>query len=147
MELHADHEPGVVDVGAAQAHAAAAGLSVDAENVLYVRKAILDEYESLLQVINTESRDYGALAAKPYGGDPVSADASVAFPERAGLLMDQCKQHVMSLLGISNHLEKAALAYGYNEGQIAAANPIRTDVAVGELNATIHAVLNPWDRG
>ena len=41
---------GMVDAQAARAHADAAGVRVDAENVLYVRRAVLEEYENLKTV-------------------------------------------------------------------------------------------------
>lgn len=146
MDLHADHERGMVDVDAAQAHAAAAGLSVDAENVLYVRKAILDEYEALLAVLGGESRD-AQTYARPYGGDPVSVDASVAFPQRANSLLSECRKQVMELLAISDHLKDAALAYGFTEEQIASANPVNVGAGAAQVSATLHAILNPWERG
>ena len=145
MGFYADHEHGMVDAEAASRHAAAAGLSVDAENVLYVRKAILDEYETLLRVLVQEARGSAAYPA-PYGGDPVSSDAAVAFPERAAALLDQCREHVMSLLAMADNLKDSAVAYGYTEDQIAAATPSNPRAGVAEINATIHAVLNPWSR-
>ena len=145
MGLYADHERGMVDAEAAKAHADAAGLSVDAENVLYVRKAILDEYESLLTVLSGEGQDTLEMS-RPYGADPVSADAFVAFPQRVGLLLSQCKEQVLELLSISDRLKDAALAYGFTEEQIAAASPTPA-FAGAEMNATIHAMLNPWERG
>lgn len=146
MGMYEGDDRGMLDAEAAKVHADAAGLSVDAENVLYVRKAILDEHEALLKVLTGEALDTSAMS-KPYGGDPVSLDASVAFSERAGALLQQCELHVIGLLGIADKLKDAAVAYGYTEVEIAAANPVDTRSAVGELNATIHAVLNPWERG
>jgi hypothetical protein len=146
MGLYEDHARGRFDAEAAQAYAAAAGLSVDADNVLYVRKAILDEHKELLTVLGGEARD-ASSTAKPYGGDPVSIDASVAFPQRADLLLKQCAEHVSDLLAIAEKLKDAALTYGYTEGEIAAASPVNVGAAVGGMNATIHAILNPWERG
>jgi hypothetical protein len=145
MGFYADHERGMVDAEAAGRHAAAAGLSVDAENVLYVRKAILDEYESLLQVLVQETRGSAAYPT-PYGGDPVSSDAAVAFPERVAVLLEQCKTHVMSLLAMADKLKEAALAYGYTESEISAAAPVEPSIGMREIKTTINAVLNPWIR-
>jgi hypothetical protein len=146
MGLYADHEHGMVDAAVAQAHAAAAGLSVDAENVLYVRKAILEEHEELIKILGSETRDISEIT-EPYGKDPVSLDASVAFPQRAALLFEQCKQHVANLLAMADELQKAAVAYGLTEDDIVASSPVNTSAALAAVNATIHSILNPWERG
>jgi hypothetical protein len=143
MGLYADHERGMVDIEAAKAHADAAGLSVDAENVLYVRKAILDEYEMLLTVLAGEGQDVIDMS-RPYGADPVSKDAFIAFPQRVALLLSQCKDHVLELLAMADKLKEAAAAYGLTEDQIAA-TPANA-AAVAEVNATIGSILKPWDR-
>jgi hypothetical protein len=146
MDLHADHERGMVDVEAAQAHAAAAGLSVDAENVLYVRQAILDEYELLLGVLVGESGSLSTIGHK-YGDDPVSIDAAVAFPERVDTLVANCKKQVLDLLKMADNLKSAAVAYGYTEEQIVAAAPVNPVAAIAAASSTIHSILNPWERG
>lgn len=137
----------IVDEVLAQEHADAAGLSVDADNVLYVRKAILDEYEELADALRVDGLGADGEYAVPYGGDPVSLDASVAFPERVTLLLKQCREHVDTLLAIAGNLEAAAVAYGYTDAEIAAATP-RTTVEAGfadraEIAATINAALYP----
>lgn len=140
---------GMVDAQAARAHADAAGVRVDAENVLYVRRAVLDEYEQLKMALRSESLDF-ARREQGYGKDPVSIDAAVALPERARALTSRCEEQVEALLAMANNLEKAARAYGHTDGDIAALTPkLNSTTAhawLAETNASIGAALHPRGR-
>ncbi|MDN5860687.1 MAG: hypothetical protein L0H84_18955, partial [Pseudonocardia sp.] len=130
-------------------HAAAAGLRVDAENVLYVRKAVLEEYAELRMAFGSQHLDFVEHAGE-YGRDPVSIDAAVAFPERARALISRCEEQVAALRGMADSLEAAARAYGYTDGEIAALTPkpnsTITSAWAAEANASIGAALHPWGR-
>ncbi|MGI5131841.1 hypothetical protein ACQEVB_33910 [Pseudonocardia sp. CA-107938] len=136
---------GMVDAAVAKAHADAAGLRVDAENVLYVRKAILEEYEELKATLDQEGQDLG-YKSHLYGGDPVSADAAIAFPERVSRLIGECHQHVNELLDMATKLEAAAKAYHYTDDEIAAMTPQAQVASVAAINATLGTFLRPWER-
>jgi hypothetical protein len=138
-----DH--GIVDAAVAKEHAAAAGLRVDRENVLYVRRAILEEYTTLKASLDQATRDDVGFVHK-YGDDPVSRDAAIAFPERASRLIDQCQEHANVLLAMANKLELAARSYKYTDDDVVAMTPLAQKASVAELNATLHAVRNPWGR-
>jgi hypothetical protein len=136
----------MVDAAVAKEHAeAAAGLSFDWDNVLYVRKAILDECEELNASLVAVTTEISTMAHR-YGDDPVSGDASVAFPERVAELFKQCGSRVTELNTIAESLADAARAYGFTEEQLASAAPVNTKAAVASANATLHSMFNPWER-
>ncbi|WP_281690497.1 hypothetical protein [Pseudonocardia thermophila] len=145
MGIYEGDETGLVDAAAAEEHARRAGLRVDADNVLYVRKAILEEYELLKTTLTAERGGLETYNYR-YGGDPVSADAAVAFSQRARLLIDTCNERLNELAAIAGSLKLAAEAYGRTEQEIAALTPLQHSAVIAEANATIGIFLRPWDR-
>ncbi|SHK81666.1 hypothetical protein SAMN05443637_112168 [Pseudonocardia thermophila] len=142
MGLYEGDDRGIVDASAARAHADAAGITVDRNNVLYVRRAVLEEYQELTTVLERERMDW-RQQSEPYGRDPVSFDAAVAFPQRAALLLEACQKYADELLVIADNLAKAAEAYGYTEDSIVEMTPTATRAAVARMSATLRDLL-PW---
>jgi hypothetical protein len=136
----------MVDAAVAKEHAeAAAGLSFDWDNVLYVRKAILDECVELNASLTAVTSELMTTVHR-YGDDPVSGDAAIAFPERATELFKQCGNRVVELNDMAEIIADAARAYGITEEQLAAAAPVNLKAALASSNATLHSLFNPWER-
>jgi uncharacterized protein YukE len=93
-------------------------LQVTPDNVLDVRKILLQEAERLQRVsgINLTTTQLVGLC----GGDPVSQQAQVAFSQRIELRIQQCRDYANELQRAGNSLEQVAKNYGYNEEQIEA---------------------------
>jgi hypothetical protein len=91
-------------------------LQVTPENVLDVRKVLLQEAERLLnhaQRATAQSQFVGLC-----GGDPVSQQASLAFNQRIALLVEQCREYGNQLKFAGESLNAVAENYGYSEQQI-----------------------------
>jgi hypothetical protein len=93
-------------------------LQVTPDNVLDVRKILLQEADRLLQFGGANT--VAAQFVGPCGGDPVSWQASRAFNQRIGLLIQECQQYGKQLLNAGNSLDQVAKSYGYTEEQIEA---------------------------
>lgn len=103
--------------GSLDAAMAALRMQVDRDTVLQTRAALLGEAERLRLAIQR----HGSYAHVGLcGGDPVSKDASAAFNERIGALIDRCWRYTVDLESAADTLSDIARRYGYTEDQIAA---------------------------
>lgn len=91
-------------------------LQVTPDNVLAIRKVLLQESERLLNIANKNMAT--AQLVGLCGGDPVSAQAQIAFSQRIAALMDRCQQYGLELQTAGASLSDVAKSYGYTEQQI-----------------------------
>ncbi|MFC4946835.1 hypothetical protein [Pseudonocardia sp. GCM10023141] len=96
---------------------AGVGMQVTRENVLQARAALLGEADRLETELLQQDRTWPGLGR--CGGDPVSADASVAFDERSRALLDRCREYNDHLRKAAYALDAVARSYGYSEDEIA----------------------------
>jgi uncharacterized protein YukE len=91
-------------------------LQVTSENVLDVRKILLQEADRL--------QKYGGQDAVMTqlvglcGGDPVSQQAAQAFNQRIRQEIQRCQDYARELRNAGNSLDQVAKNYGYTEEQI-----------------------------
>ena len=97
------------------------GMQVDRDTVLKVRSVLLGEADRLLDAV--PSAPEGRVRVGRCGGDPVSAEAAVAFEARIRLVVDLCQRHALELREAAHSLERIARNYGYTEAEIAASFP------------------------
>jgi hypothetical protein len=92
-------------------------MQVNRDTVLQAHSALLGEAWRLADSLGSS---FDLILFGRCGGDPVSADAQVAFTERIGGLLDQCHRHVADLFAGADRLAAAARAYGHTEDAVAA---------------------------
>jgi uncharacterized protein YukE len=91
-------------------------LQVTPENVLDVRKVLLQEADRLLKAAGPA--EMMTQFVGPCGGDPVSQQASIAFGERIAIMAQQCRDYANGLKNAGNSLDQIARSYGYTDEQI-----------------------------
>ncbi|MGD9988594.1 hypothetical protein [Pseudonocardia sp.] len=93
----------------------AAGMRINRDNVLEVAKVLMAQADDLQEVLaqNADAR------ADLCGGDPVSADAKLAFNKRAGALVDSYASFVLDLRQLATAVAESARAYGVSDEDIA----------------------------
>jgi hypothetical protein len=102
------------------------GLQVTPDNVLAVRRALLQEAERLQSELEKHGRD---VTVRRCGEDPVSADAAAAFTPRLQAMVRQAMLVPAMLRAAGDRLGEAARAYGHTDAEIAASfatNPTLT---------------------
>jgi hypothetical protein len=122
---------------------ASLSMQVTSGNVLAVRDTLLAKAADLDAGLR---QHWNAATTMPQlGGDPVSADASVAFPVRTRALLAYCQTYVGRLRDAAHALDATARAYGLTEEDIA-----NTSHAVGRglvagpaLSSGLDRILNP----
>ncbi|MFB9745620.1 hypothetical protein ACFFOU_31290 [Pseudonocardia sulfidoxydans] len=92
-----------------------AEMRIDRDNVLEVAKALSREAARLDEVLSQN----GQARADLCGGDPVSADAKLAFNQRAELLVDSYAKYVLDLRQLATAVAESARAYGVSDEDIA----------------------------
>ena len=91
-------------------------LQVTPDNVLSVRKVLLEEADRLIRSAKPTATPVVGLC----GGDPLSRDAQAAFNDRIERLLRTCAQHGNELKSAGAALAATARHYGYTEEQIEA---------------------------
>jgi hypothetical protein len=93
-------------------------LQVTPENVLEVRRVVLDAADRLKSYLTTNllTAEYVGLC----GGDPVSEQARLAFSDRISQITANVSMFGLQLLRAGDQLTSIAEAYGFAEGELAA---------------------------
>ncbi|MBB5921897.1 hypothetical protein FHR81_002937 [Actinoalloteichus hoggarensis] len=98
----------------------AVDLTVDPENVLHARRALLDEADRLTAtLVNVRHR----LRLTPMGGDPASIEfariVTGRLLENPDSYFNRCRHYVENLRAGAQALAETAQQYGYTEDEIA----------------------------
>ncbi len=114
-------------------------MQVDRTNVLQAARLLVTESDRLDDVLVRVR--YATHDNEPCGGDPVSADAAIAFPERIAALVEGCQAHNDALRAAAAELRAVALTYGFTEAEIAASVPTMGPIAtaLGAVDAVDRA--------
>jgi hypothetical protein len=102
-------------VGSIASSLDALGFQVNAENVLQIRTALLDEASRLDGFLGWHGPTLRVRAPAP---DPVSGAAEELLNLKIDRLRDQFQAYVDALKAAGGELEKTARSYGYTEQQI-----------------------------
>lgn len=113
------------------------GLTVDAANVLGVRRVILEEAEALQAAVRQFKRDHGA-GMPLLGGDPVSRDAARGFTEVTNQLLARGQAYIDELTRLGEELGSAARAYGHSERAISGSFRVDPQARASGLSQVQH---------
>lgn len=98
----------------------AGSFRVDQGNVLQAHAAVQAAADKIREVVQRRGRD---MQLGVMGGDPVSAEAAVAFTERLQRYVTFSIQYADELERLASALRRAALEYGYADEDIARGFP------------------------
>jgi hypothetical protein len=95
---------------------ASVGFQLSKDNVLFFRDAIVAEAARIRN--DVKSHGQAAVTIPLLGGDPVSSDASRAFPAKLKALVDEMSQFADDLEAAAHALDDTARRYGIAEDEI-----------------------------
>lgn len=89
---------------------------VNRDNVLQVRNSIRLQADQIRDSLQTAQFSW---RVEKCGGDPISADATIAFNRKINEVLAVHWSHHKELIDAADRLNEVALTYGYTEAQIA----------------------------